>query len=504
MYDACAHLGLPAIPNGLAVFETLNSTLSTIFNETIEWDSSVAGAERALLADIFCSSNRVGNTCYGICPNPDLAGIGVRLAFYLQAALNALLVAVSPEDSPGAAWGATLLVSAVVIPAWVQKKQGQLSLYHATLVLNFATLSSLASLAVAPLCPIWREKGMSIPLQQRLHEQLDGRQQVPPESSPLFDVSSPLQPEFANELSDVSDDEHSVVGGEHDQARGEEDDDAAEQPPSRRKDVTYQRIVLSFALLAQVALQWSYAVLLFTSPYYAELSCSKHTVVALFGIPLQAIDLNGKYFGLWVFWLAFNMTVTFAWGVFLVVSGSVKAQDEERQPDDDADLPTRLYYGIYLLKRLIRDGPLRRRVVMASALAFALGFLANAEVQQTYNCFVSDAENSEWGFGQVAAVLLVFVPIWQLIVVANNRWFGGVRSKIVLRGPEQAGAFTGSPDRMSARLSEDTGVLGTPDGSEQGLLLQPPRSLADIPASPPEGMSSSLRTPPTRNRRIGY
>jgi hypothetical protein len=65
----------------------------------------------------------------------------------------------------------------MIIPAMIQKKQRLLSLYHATLVLNFATFSSIVSLAVvsfstlicnlplinffidvqAPLCPIWRK-----------------------------------------------------------------------------------------------------------------------------------------------------------------------------------------------------------------------------------------------------------------------------------------------------------------------------------------------------------
>ena len=38
----------------------------------------------------------------------------------------------------------------------IQKLQGSLTLYHATLILNFATLSTVASLCVAPLVQIWR------------------------------------------------------------------------------------------------------------------------------------------------------------------------------------------------------------------------------------------------------------------------------------------------------------------------------------------------------------
>ncbi|EJD50493.1 hypothetical protein AURDEDRAFT_160395 [Auricularia subglabra TFB-10046 SS5] len=56
------------------------------------------------------------------------------------------------------------------------------------------------------------------------------------------------------------------------------------------------RIVLSCALLAQVGLQCGYAVLLFTSPYFAGKSSSRSTVIVLFGAPLKAADIYQKYF----------------------------------------------------------------------------------------------------------------------------------------------------------------------------------------------------------------
>jgi len=46
------------------------------------------------------------------------------------------------------AWSSTILTMSLVIPAVIQKKQLALTLYHATLVLNFATFSSISSLAV--------------------------------------------------------------------------------------------------------------------------------------------------------------------------------------------------------------------------------------------------------------------------------------------------------------------------------------------------------------------
>lgn len=50
-----------------------------------------------------------------------------------------------------------MLTIAIVVPAIYQKSMQALTLYHATQVLNFATFSTVTSLAVAPLCDIWRE-----------------------------------------------------------------------------------------------------------------------------------------------------------------------------------------------------------------------------------------------------------------------------------------------------------------------------------------------------------
>ena len=182
--------------------------------------------------------------------------------------------------------------AAEIFAATLNKKAGELSLYHATLVLNFATLSSLASLAVAPLCPIWREKGLVVPLQQRLRDQLEGHD-LGPEHSPLFSTLPLQRPEFADELARGSDDENAASQGfESDGGSELEPVHAPEHAPQSKQGVTYQRIVLSVALLAQVALQWSYALLLFTSPFYAEKSCTATTVVVLFGMPLKASEVR--------------------------------------------------------------------------------------------------------------------------------------------------------------------------------------------------------------------
>ncbi|KIO25894.1 hypothetical protein M407DRAFT_24748, partial [Tulasnella calospora MUT 4182] len=67
-----------------------------------------------------------------------------------------MLIFLSPEDAAAGAWASTILTGALVIPALRSKMQRELTLHHATLVLNFCTLSTIASVAAAPMVPIWR------------------------------------------------------------------------------------------------------------------------------------------------------------------------------------------------------------------------------------------------------------------------------------------------------------------------------------------------------------
>ncbi|KAH8826303.1 hypothetical protein DL96DRAFT_1710892 [Flagelloscypha sp. PMI_526] len=106
------------------------------------------------LSGLYCAGS--ASACHGICPNADLTGLGVRVAFWLSSIFQAFLVAISPRDSAPSTWTSTILTASVIIPALVQKSQGSLTLYHSTLVLNFASYSTLVSLAVAPMCSVWR------------------------------------------------------------------------------------------------------------------------------------------------------------------------------------------------------------------------------------------------------------------------------------------------------------------------------------------------------------
>lgn len=108
------------------------------------------------------------------------------------------------------------LTGALVIPAMIQKFQEQMTLHHATLVLNFATLSTIATVATAPMVPIWRKK----------------------------DSAAQIAEEYKRA------------------SRGEK---RAAEENSRRG-----RIVLSIVLLAQIILQWAWAVIVFVHPYYGQ------------------------------------------------------------------------------------------------------------------------------------------------------------------------------------------------------------------------------------------
>ncbi|KAG8949120.1 hypothetical protein FRC04_009066 [Tulasnella sp. 424] len=120
-----------------------------------------------------------------------------------------MLIWLSPEDSAAGAWASTILTGALVIPALRAKFKSELTLHHATLVLNFATLSTVASVAAAPMVPIWRV------LRKKKGEDQDA---------------------FRKELEE--------------RARG--------------------RIILSLALGAQIVLQWIWTVLMFVDPFYDQ------------------------------------------------------------------------------------------------------------------------------------------------------------------------------------------------------------------------------------------
>ncbi|EKM48053.1 uncharacterized protein PHACADRAFT_214972, partial [Phanerochaete carnosa HHB-10118-sp] len=217
-----------------------------------------------LLQSLTCSG-LLSDTCIAICPNQDLAGIGVRIAFYFQSLVSALLVVLSPSDSVPTAWAGTLLTGALVVAAMVSKASGNLTLHHATLVLNFATLSCISSLAVAPMLPIWRLTPGEYFEQDRQQHALG--------------------------LS-ASGDKH----GRATAALNRRIVESAALRNARKREVKRAqrraRMVLSLALLIQVVLQWAWGVYLFTAWTYSQPACSADTTLVLFLAPFRTRTLN--------------------------------------------------------------------------------------------------------------------------------------------------------------------------------------------------------------------
>ncbi len=95
----------------------------------------------------------------------------------------------------------------------IQKFNQDLSLHHSIIVLNYATLATISSLAIAPKVPVWRgfvQKDRTDPLQKTSNDQ-----------------------------------------------------------------ATQGRIVLAIALIVQVCLQWAFAVILFVNPIYSQEKVSR-------------------------------------------------------------------------------------------------------------------------------------------------------------------------------------------------------------------------------------
>ncbi|KDQ15135.1 hypothetical protein BOTBODRAFT_303248 [Botryobasidium botryosum FD-172 SS1] len=313
----------------------------------------------------YCALNDpVG--CCGICPNTDLSGLGVRLAFYLQSVMNVILVCVSPEDSTQGAWSATVLTISLVIPAMVLKYQQGITLHHATLALNFATFSALASLAVAPRCSIWR-KEMAL-------------------------------------------DDNNLTSREK-----------RAKLPTALKVQHRGRVILSVALLMQVSLQWIWAIILFTHPWYSQTDCSGSTILVFFGASYTAHDINHGHYAIWPCWLIFSLSVTFVWGVILVISSASAAHDRPAiAVDNEAAEHDKKYWTLSLFGwheiSFERDAE-RVKIWIGHFMAFLIGlmYLTVSEMQIAKNNILP-GENQLGSFGSTAALLLAVAPAWAVVV----------------------------------------------------------------------------------------
>ncbi|KDR78824.1 hypothetical protein GALMADRAFT_224071 [Galerina marginata CBS 339.88] len=359
---------------------TTNASLGTQLNETL-WEAFTLGVDQSTLNNplflfsLYCAAGSA-QQCFGICPNADLGGVGVRTSFWISSILQALLVAVSPEDSTQGAWTAAILTASITIPAFIQKKHQALSLYHATLILNFATFSSVVSLAVAPMCTVWRdgpsEEDEFHTLYPALEVDIYGEESPPVQSSP--------------DLTNL---------------------------PKRK--VHRQRLILSLALLMQVSLQWTWAIMLFTDTEYYQAACAPDTILLLFGKAFYTRRINHDLFIIWPMWLLFNLATTLIWGILLVHSSSPSVHPILSRQPSRIDLPV-----TWRDKLPVDKG--RIMVLLANLTAFLIAvlFLVSSEVQVVRNC-VLGGEDTDWSFGQIAALLVALAPAWSIFAALERR-----------------------------------------------------------------------------------
>ncbi|KAJ3549372.1 hypothetical protein NM688_g5182 [Phlebia brevispora] len=391
------------------------------------------------------------DVCLGICPNPDIMGIGVRLAFYIQSCVNTLLVIFSPTDSVPTTWAGTLLTTALIVAAIVLKaarQQSQLTLYHGTLILNFATLSSISSLAVAPMLPIWRLS----PAEYYRHE-LEQHMLHPP----------------GDEGHDAN---HTVVTSPFYVNIKKRELKAAQKRA---------RIVLSLAILIQVALQWTWGIYLFVSPNYSQQECSGDTKIVMYLMSFNVSQINtydptvrtpgmhpAQYF-VWASWILFNLLITFGLIIILAVSSStlsaVPVSSEQSASTPNTPALTALYNVFVHCLLSVGADATRLVLIMYYVVVFVLwvAFIYTIEHQRSENA-VFAGENDFKGFGQITAFLLSLAPLWTLFVGLYK--YPALRRRL----KNQHGLFgTQHPNLSAAELDASPGHSSLP--SEEQYLL---------------------------------
>ncbi|KAI0775612.1 hypothetical protein BD413DRAFT_280050 [Trametes elegans] len=364
------------------------------------------------LAALVCSADPSDTSlCVAICPNADISGVGVRTAFYLQSIMNTLLVIFSRRDSVPSAWASTLFTASLVIAAMVQKSNQTITLHHATLTLNFATLSCISSLAVAPTLSIWRLTPEGYYTQQLARHVLG--------ISPELGDNGVITPKDKTRIQ---------------RAQGR------------------QRLFLALALLTQVVLQWAWGVVLFVSPIYSQTNCSGDTILIFFLAPFTARQINDHFMVVWVFWLLFSLGITLVMTIVLALTSPSRARPLStssssrssslvtHSSSESARRPIYVQFFDSLWKAIPpwRDTA-RQRIFwynVASTVFWLIYIIgarysslsatsltdppAASEIQIQANCIFA-GENTISSFGQITALLLSMQPLWSLIV-AFPKW----------------------------------------------------------------------------------
>ncbi|KAG9045303.1 hypothetical protein FS837_006538 [Tulasnella sp. UAMH 9824] len=364
-----------------------------------------------------------------------------------------MLIWLSPEDAAAGAWASTILTGALVIPALRSKIQRELTLHHATLVLNFCTLSTIASVAAAPMVPIWR-----VVVKRRGSDAAAFRQE------------------------------------QDERARG--------------------RVILSLALLAQIVLQWIWAVMMFVDPFYAQNPCSGDTIIVYIAGFRKADDIN-KRFASWAVWLLLCISSSLIFGVVMVFSCPSPVHEIPIKYDhiesDTSTIKGKIIHWLHCIKYFLypKDDELLWerwwiRVSKLFAFAIVIGFVALSEVQITVNDVLS-GENEIWSFSQSAAVFLALSPLWPIGVawlrkhknplLPVHHWNHYYDASIAGYPPSlrQAPSFPDTPNLVPDPLSPDK--LLSPPPNSFGVAARNMRDVTYDPYDDSSGKHVSYADP---------
>ncbi|KAH7068583.1 hypothetical protein BKA62DRAFT_735474 [Auriculariales sp. MPI-PUGE-AT-0066] len=507
---------------GLDVPQSSISTLASIVSN------------KHTLVGLYCAADWPG-TCKGLCENADLAGPGVRVSFYAQSFFNG-------TDAPAACWGAALLTMAVIIPAFMQKKAGEITLHHALVVLNFATMSTIAAFASAPLCTFWRAADLPAVLEVR-HSTADIHP-LPPSPEQKKNLTSAVVVDITPDppallttaegknvqlepLRNTSGSPYSTMTScrylprivtsdlpDEKSTPGHPELPTPTAPPTTPIDFLEDRdfrklkwssrnfrsrVMLSVALLTQISLQWAWATFLFVDPVYSQTACNPSTIVVFFGSSRTALPRLPA-------WLLFCMLATLFWGIALVFVSDHQFPLVAPSEDTTAPSATKLGTVTSILRRMWNWGrrvaaieQSEKRWILAGNVAAAivwLFFLANNEIQMAANCVYD--ENKHWGFGQISAILLAAAPLWPLANALHRSWTehhqGKPMAPMFATSPEQHATLHRPPYESPTTMSP-RGTPGTLVGGSS-LPASPKSRPVDI-----EREAESPRASSTRHRR---
>ena len=167
---------------------------------------------------------------------------------------------------------------------------------------SFVTLSTISSLAVAPMLPIWRLSPEEFYERHRRRHAL------------LYTDRD--DPRYVHDVSVLN---------------------ASLEANTRKlrikKAQRRQRIIISVVLLLQVVLQWAWGISLFVDPEYSQDYLNNSTRLILFFAPFETGSINSTAenphaggFLLWASWILFCLCTTMALVVNLAISGSSHSQ----------------------------------------------------------------------------------------------------------------------------------------------------------------------------------